>query len=139
MSYQGRRKSRLVVEQVGSSEWAIFTDGRDEREMEKMECEGVGGTNTRQLVEWGNKSGNRTPSDVSKPWHFASMRGECVLTRESGGGAANRHEKVEGGRYSPENVMSERAGVGGRLLREEEEGVRSDEWALFTDGRNKKK
>ena len=64
-------------ERVGSSERAIFTDGRDEGETEEMGCEGVGGTNTRRLVEWGDKSRNRTPSDVSKPWHFASTRGSA--------------------------------------------------------------
>ena len=54
-------------------------------------------------------------------------------------GAEKRREKVEGGRYSPENATSERAKAGGELPREEEQRVRSGERALFTDGCHKKK
>ena len=89
-------------------------------------------TSTHQLVERDDKIRNWTPSAVSKPWHFTSTWGERILTRKSGGCAANRCEKVEGGRYSPENMMSERVRVGGGLLREEEERVRSDEWAFLS-------
>ena len=53
-------------------------------------------------------------------------------------GSEERREKLDGGRYSPENAISERASAGGWWPREEEERVRSDEWAFFTDGHDKR-